>query len=422
MSFQLIIPGFNLTMSKKKICIFWSSLIFIQPSHYPNLFRQIEKVSGVTTEIDIELIDVGLLDFGQITEKTNNCDLIVIDHSIKYCYSIVQNSTNFNFILQLPLKKNANFYLDVFDYLFSLNQIPKLFVLHCDMHALNSDIKERFDGLGKDVFEKYISKIQGIIWVYREEYMKDVNDLPEAYRDPFMTAKDGYFSPKENTRRIKKMVPTIIELPLCVNTNEMHTGKRIHFWDASVIGDGYLTRKIAKRNIAAAKGISLAPYNIANRVKNKFVNILYKSRVAGADKISAINYSTSHMVQDFFLKRSNMSFTCGSGYMYFVRKFFEIPASGSVLLGYTPDFATDYGFKHEHNYFFTTPENVVESIRVIKANPLLKREIKKNAWKLISGLHTTEKRADQFITAITAFVNKPYKEAKFVEGNYTIIQ
>lgn len=408
-------------MKKKRICIFWSSLIFIQPSHYPNLFRQLEKISGLS-EMDIEVIDVGIFDFKQIADKANSSDLIVIDHSIKYCYSIIDNATNFNFNLRLPLKKESAFYLEVFDYLFSISQIPKIFALQCDMHALNSDIKERFDGLGKEVFEKYISKVQGIIWVYRAEYMKDVSELPETYRDPFMVAKDGYFSPKQNADRIKQLVPTIIELPLCVNTNEIHTGKRVHFWDTSVIGDGYLTRKIAKKNITAAKGISLAPYNIANRVKKKSISLLFKSKLAGADKISSINYSTSHWIQDFFLKRSRMSFTCGSGYMYFVRKFFEIPASGSVLLGYTPDFATDYGFKHEHNYFFTIPENVVESIRHIKKNPLLEKEIKKNAWKLISDLHSTEKRAEQFIAAITAFAKEPYKEAKFVEGTYTFIR
>ena len=77
---------------------------------------------------------------------------------------------------------------------------------------------------------------------------------------------------------------------------------------------------------------------------------------------------------------------------------------------------------NRHNYFFTIPENVVEAIRHIKKNPLLEKEIKKNAWKLISDLHSTEKRADQFIAAITAFAKEPYKEAKFVEGTYTFIR
>jgi Glycosyl transferases group 1 len=289
------------------------------------------------------------------------------------------------------------------------------------MHALNSDIVGRFDGLGKDVFEKYISKIQGIVWVYRAEEMKDLNDLPVAYRDPFMIIKDGYFPPKENAERIKKMVPTIIEIPLCVNSSEIHKAKRLHFWDASVIGDGYLTRKIAKRNIQEAKGISLAPYYITNRIKNKVNDIIYKTRIADSDRITKFNFYTSHLIQDFFLKRSRISFTCGSGYMYFVRKFFEIPASGSALVGYTPDFASDYGFVHEKNYFFSLPENVGEAIRFLKKNQAVRQELKKNAWNLIEELHTSKKRAEQLLFALTSFAYKPYKEARFVEGKYTLI-
>ena len=406
-------------MKNKKICIFWSSLTFIQPSHYPNLFNEVGKLCKASA--DAELIDVGLLTLEEIKVKATSCDLIVIDHSIKYCYTIIKNKTNLNFILWVHHKKEANFYLEVFDYLFSISQVPKVFMLHCDMHALNSDIESRFDGLGKDVFEKYISKIQAIVWVYRAEYMKDVNELPFEYRDPFMIAKDGYFPPKENAQRIKTMVPTVIEIPLCVNSNEVHKGKRSHYWDVSVIGDGYLTRKIAKRNIQEAKGISLAPYFITNRIKNKVNDIIYKTKLVDADSLTKFNFNTSHRIQDFFLKRSHISFTCGSGYMYFVRKFFEIPASGSVLIGYTPEYAMDYGFVHEKNYFFSLPENVVEPIRFLKKNNAVRQKLKKNAWNLIEELHTSEKRAQQLMYALTSFAEKPYKEAKFTEGKYTII-
>ncbi|HUR66486.1 MAG TPA: glycosyltransferase [Chitinophagaceae bacterium] len=406
-------------MSGKKICIFWSSITFLQPSHYPNLFREVEKICKGSG--DTELIDVSLLTFKEIEEKATHCDVIVIDHSIKYCYSIVQAKTNFNFILKAYHKKDAGFYLAVFDYLFSISQVPKIFMLHCDMHALKSDIVGRFDGLGKDVFEKYISKIQAIVWVFRPEYMKDVNDLPVTYRDPFMLIKDGYFPPKENARRIREMVPTVIEVPLCVSSNEIHKGKRLHLWDVSVIGDGYLTRKIAKQNIQQARGVSLAPYYITNRVKNKVNEIIYKSRLAGADRITGFNLYTSHLIQDFFLKRSCISFTCGSGYMYFVRKFFEIPASGSVLVGYTPGFASDYGFVHEKNYVFSEPENVVEPIRFLKKHPAIRQALKKNAWNLVEELHSTEKRAEQLLFALSSYANKPYKEARFAEGRYTLI-
>ncbi|MEO7923968.1 MAG: glycosyltransferase [Chitinophagaceae bacterium] len=405
-------------MAEKRICIFWSSLTFIQPSHYPGLFDQVKKICEVKPSI--ELVDVGLFSFEEIRAKAGSCDLVVIDHSIKFCYAIAKNKTNFNFLLRVHHKKEPAFYLEVFDYLFSIGHIPKILMLNCDMHALNSDVTGRFDGLGKDVFEKYISKLQGIIWVYRAEDMKDVEELPLAYRDPFMTIPDGYFPPRQNAMRIKQMVPSIIELPLCVDENEIHQGRRLAYWDVSVIGDGYQTRKIAKANIKAAKGVSLAPYFAANRIRNKITQLLYKSGIAGADKATRFNYFSSHWVQDHILKHSRMSFTCGSGYMYFVRKFFEIPASGSVLLGYTPGFAADYGFIHEQNYLFSTPEEAVSNIRFLKNNPLLRKEIRKKGLALIGEKHTSRKRAEQFIYAIEEFVKTPFKEARFCSGNYTI--
>ena len=120
------------------------------------------------------------------------------------------------------------------------------------------------------------------------------------------------------------------------------------------------------------------------------------------------------------LKHRRMGFTCGSGYMYFVRKFFEIPASGSVLLGYAPGFAKDYGFINEHNYLFSTPEEVVSNIHFLKKNPLLQKKIREKGFELIEEKHTSRKRAEQFIFALEEFVKNPYKEARFSEGNYTI--
>jgi hypothetical protein len=407
-------------MAEKKICIFWSSITFIQPSHYPYLFEELKKMVAVRS--DIELIDVSLLEFKEIADKANNCDLIVIDHSIKFCYSILLNATRFNFILRVHNKRNPNFYLEVFDFLFSISNTPKIFILTCDMHALNSSIEGRFDGLGSDVFEKYISKVQGIVWVYRPEEMINVSEVPESYRDPFMIIKDGYFPPRQNAMRIKKTVPTIIELPLCVNEKEVNRRRHLTYWDVSVIGDGYMIRKIAQKKIKEAKGVSLAPYYIVNRVKNKLNDLAYKSKIASADNISRFNFFSSHLIQDSILKRSSMSFTCGSGYMYFVRKFFEIPASGSVLLGYAPEFAKDYGFISEHNYQFSLPEDVVDNIRFLKKNRLIKEKLKSNAFDVIEKLHTTNKRAEQFIYALEQFAKKPYKEARFAGGNYTIFK
>ena len=407
-------------MAEKRICIFWSSLTFIQPSHYPGLFDQVKQVCE--NRPGIELVDISLLDLQEIKNKAEHCDLVVIDHSIKYGYAIAQDKTNFRFLLRLHHKRDPGFYLEVFDYLFSLSNVPKLFMLHCDMHALNSDMKERFDGLGKDVFEKYISKVQGIVWVYRAEAMKNVEEIPVQYRDPFMTAKDGYFPPRQNAMRIREMVSTIIELPLCVDEKEIRHRKRLSYWDVSVIGDGYLTRKIAKQTIQAANGISLAPYFGANRVKNKINDMLYRSKMLGAGGITRFNYFSSHLVQDHMLLHSRMSFTCGSGYMYFVRKFFEIPASGSVLLGYTPEFAKDYGFIHELNYIYTKPEDVVSNIRLLKKDPLLRKKLRAEGFKLIEEKHTSRKRAEQFIYALDEFVKSPYPEARFSGGDYSIIR
>jgi len=214
------------------------------------------------------------------------------------------------------------------------------------------------------------------------------------------------------------MVPTSIELPLCVHESEFYSGKNSAKWDIAILGANYKIRQVALNKLLENGNYKLAPYTKYMGRQARLVTAFGK--IFGDQAKKKVKYHVGHFIQEWFINHSDMNFTCGSSLKYFVRKFFEIPAGNSILLGYTPSYAPDLGFINGKTFIYTEPQDIVDTIDYLNKNKGLKEQIRNDGFKFVKELHTATKRAEQFIYALKTLKNNNYKEAKFIESKYTI--
>ncbi len=120
------------------------------------------------------------------------------------------------------------------------------------------------------------------------------------------------------------------------------------------------------------------------------------------------------------IARSRISFVCGSGYKYAVRKFFEIPAARSAMIAYPCVGFEDYGFVDGENVIVALPEDAGHAARSLANNGSLRERLTKNAWEMVGRLHSAEKRVSDLLECMKRIEKGSLKGAQFINGKYEI--
>ena len=159
-------------------------------------------------------------------------------------------------------------------------------------------------------------------------------------------------------------------------------------YDITIPGIGYWFRKEIKK--IAVENLSMSKLQNVNRAYNflnKFGISLYSSDF-GLDLLSRC-FLTSIM-------DSKMSFTCGSALKWPLRKFFELPALGTMLFCYPFKNAEKFGFiDGETCVYIQSPEEFEEKLDLILKDQALQNKIATNGRDMVFQLHTTTCRAKQ---------------------------
>jgi hypothetical protein len=94
------------------------------------------------------------------------------------------------------------------------------------------------------------------------------------------------------------------------------------------------------------------------------------------------------------IKTSKFAFTCGSALKMPLRKFFEIPALGTVLICYPFKNADKFGFiDNETCFYVNSPKEFEYKIDKIINDKNLHEKVAKNGLEMVNSLHTITKRA-----------------------------
>ncbi len=377
----------------------------MQSSFYPHLFRALKALS--IKEGGFKVIDVSGKDYNYIKSSTLEASLIVIDHTIHMSYALTLPDKLPEYTNYVHKPGKPQFYKDVWELLFSVPDTKKVLVFAGDLHAIARQPVERSDALGPD-YMNYLQAADAIAWIYRPEAIPSVASLPPAHVESWMP---DYEDSRQLAVDIKKLIPIAIELPLCVATSEMHKPGKAR-WDIALPGASYKTRKIALESISQLSQLSIAPYGEYVSWQDRIIYYLKRMKLFSERAVTRVKYPIAHFLQEKIVSNSDVTYTCGGPLRYFVRKFFEIPACGSLMLADMPDYAADYGFIDNENYIQTTPEEAGPNLERILNNPGLKEQIKANGYNLIQAMHTADKRAEHFIYALKTLVTRPYRRSE----------
>lgn len=230
--------------------------------------------------------------------------------------------------------------------------------------------------------------------------LKSIN---EKYDMMKFKANDNWFN------FLKKYEERIIVVPHTIGSLEFDfTPIALRKNKFTVIGAGYAERKEALKILP----LQMRFHHFFNQIKG-FINSKLKSKMTS--KKMALYQSS------YFKKITDSQFTYCSGgpVLYPVRKYYEIPARGSVPIGRECSGFTDLGFINGEN--FIVAKNNIElktSLEKYSINELQK--IANQGRKLIWEKHSDWARREQLKTIFNLIFQGKFKGSYWEKGEYKI--
>lgn len=227
-----------------------------------------------------------------------------------------------------------------------------------------------------------------------------LSDLP---KEKFFDAvNDNWYSYViENNDRV-------ISLPHFITPDEVKLDNRERDIDVSVLGVKYYYRLEAIEALKSA-GINCVTGELNRKIISKFMQWFpakFQSK-----------YNSSFWK---ILERSKTSFTCGSALGFPIRKYFEIPAAGSILLCKPFLNFENLGFKSGVNCFTVDNNDVVEMVQEINRDYSSFSKIKASASELLLSSHSYEPRTIQLKSSLKAISKNEFNGSYWSSGVFCL--
>lgn len=120
------------------------------------------------------------------------------------------------------------------------------------------------------------------------------------------------------------------------------------------------------------------------------------------------------------LGRSRFVYTARGGFGIPIRKFFEIPASGAVLVCVPCNAYDALGFRGGEHYFHADPEHLAEALEQIEDSVNLQR-VADNGRRLVAERHSLLARGRQIASCLSALVAGRYRGARWEAGEFRML-
>ena len=180
----------------------------------------------------------------------------------------------------------------------------------------------------------------------------------------------------------------------------------------SVPGAEYLLRRKA-RQILKKSGLKLASKRIFNLFKicNKVGLPVYSNH--SALKIFNISYRRG-------LENTQFVYAARGAFGIPVRKFFEIPASGALMICVPPVNMKNLGFVNETNYIDCNPENLIDVVFELSRDFDKAQNIARAGQDLIFREHSLLARARQLKKCLQLMCSSNYAGSSWVSGDFVV--
>jgi hypothetical protein len=233
--------------------------------------------------------------------------------------------------------------------------------------------------------------------------------------DDARTAPEAWFDPDAFLVRNQNLVDERwLLLPHCLGEEEFVEAGRVRKRvDISVLGTKYRFRASAIEHIRSRQALSLATLDGALQ------KLLYYATTRYSVQLWIDATPWFHRRFRRAIARSRMSITCDASIGYAVRKFFEIPAFGSVLAArFFPDMAA-LGFEDGVNCFALRDDRldrIEEIVAFLKSDGREADRLARAGQEMIWHRHRASVRAGQFLSALEAVIDGSYAGTRWQNG------
>ncbi len=183
--------------------------------------------------------------------------------------------------------------------------------------------------------------------------------------------------------------------------------------DVSIPGVEYVLRKQAV--------IALKTAGIQYSTKGFFVAFRLASRLG----LPVFGRFTSLKLFNLLFFRDLLDtryvYTARGAYGTPIRKFFEIPAAGALMVCSPPIGFAALGFKDGEHYVHAEPDQLPRVLKELKADPSRAQTIASAGRRLVFEKHSLRARAEQLRSCFDAILQGNYKGATWNDGTFKLI-
>ena len=224
------------------------------------------------------------------------------------------------------------------------------------------------------------------------------------------------------------------------------------FFQKSSLNDNWYTFENENKNKIISFPFAIAnsyfDYRVNKSRKNKFsiVGVLYRERksVLGLlsiglkiniykeavlfkvrklfrkDKMTPYRLNRKKFLYKNLISNSEFCFCSGGPVDYPVRKYFEIPAKGTIPIGYTCNGFEHLGFKHGENFIVaTSKDDVKRAINTLSSDEIVR--ISNNARSLIYKFHSEQARVKQMELTFQKIFDQTFFGSIWEDGQYKFL-
>ena len=244
---------------------------------------------------------------------------------------------------------------------------------------------------------------------FGEEFCPFLKDMPFLSRERFAALATDHWA--EFCRSQRHRVGSMLHFVADTEVDVTPLPVRPEAW--SVMGVQYHSRQVARDTL---KANSVEPV-IDTRLR-KLVSLLKKLRLLGREKRFIQTLLNGDFAQR--LRACRYSFTCGSALDMPIRKFFEIPASGALLVCRPFHGFAAAGFEDGVNCVVSDPEALGAVHQQAEAAKHMFGAIAAAGQKLIVERHSVAARAEHFAVIIEAIAERRFFGSHWEAGEHRL--
>jgi hypothetical protein len=267
-----------------------------------------------------------------------------------------------------------------------------------------------------DKYAKIIAELDGYFFAWAEGFTRPLDELDfDVFsREEFFARYNKLGRDFDRWRKITAQYRhKFINLGHFIAETEFAWTSLYNRRDKAVVsGQMYIRRDAARRTLARQK-------NLARSGQFRFAFSLMDH--AGLRPHARPLLQTLYN-QTFFQNIVSMryAYTDGSGYDYPIRKYFEIPALGTLLLCEPCAGFEKLGFVDRKNAVVVTPADIGDAIEWLRKSPLDAQAIADAGRKLVWDRHSLHARAEQFGRCLASIAAGRFRGSRWESGELLV--